>query len=307
VQGHQGMTIARKYWAQGRPCPVAMVFGLEPAVWIAGTHTVPPGVSELEYAGWMRGEPVEVIEGEKTGLPIPAAAEIAVEGELYAPEETGLLEGPFGEWPGYYASDAERQPVVKVRRVMFRNDPIITGAPPLKPLATHTPDIAMDFGSARVWQYLEAAGVPDVCGVARYIPGQNYAFFFVISIRQRYPGHSRQAAHAALGCYTGAGLGRFVIVVDDDIDPANLHEVLWAMGTRCDPVTSIDILKGCLSSPLDPRIEPGRRAQGDWTAGKAIIDACRPFHWRNEFPAVNEISAELKAKVLDKWRPLLGG
>lgn len=306
VPGHHGMTIARKYWSRGIPCPVAMVFGLEPAVWIAATHTVPQGMSELGYAGWMRGEAVEVIRGEKTGLPIPATAEIAVEGDLFSPEETGLLEGPFGEWPGYYASAAERQPIVKVKRIMFRNDPIILGAPPLKPLATHTPDIALDFGSARLWQYLEAAGVPDVCGVSRYIAGQNYAFFFVISIRQRYAGHARQAAHAALGSYTGAGLGRFIIVVDDDVDPANIHEVLWAVGTRCDPASSIDILKGCLSSPLDPRIEPEKRAQGNWTSSKAIIDACRPFHWRNDFPPVNEISESLKAKVLERWGPILG-
>jgi len=304
--GHHGTSIARKYWNQGRPCPIAMVFGMEPAVWIAATHTVPQGMSELDYAGWMRGEPVEVIRGKRTGLVIPATAEIAVEGELYSPDEIELQEGPFGEWPGYYASSAERQPVIKVTRLMFRNDPIITGAPPLKPLATHTPDIAMDFGSARLWQYLETAGVPDVCGVARYIAGQNYAFFFIISIRQRYPGHARQAAHAALGSYTGAGLGRFIIVVDDDVDPSNLHEVLWAVGTRCDPTTSIDILKGCLSSPLDPHIEPEMRAKGNWTSSKAIIDACRPFHWRKDFPAVNEISESLKAKALERWGPILG-
>lgn len=115
-----------------------------------------------------------------------------------------------------------------------------------------------------------------------------------------------RAAHAALGSYTGAGLGRFIIVVDDDVDPANIHEVLWAVGTRCDPASSIDILKGCLSSPLDPRIEPEKRAQGNWTSSKAIIDACRPFHWRNDFPPVNEISESLKAKVLERWGPILG-
>src|SRR5439155_9459127 len=71
---------------------------------------------------------------------------------------------------------------------------------------------------------------------------------------------------------------------DDDIDVSNLEELIWAVLTRSDPATSIDIIRNAWSTPLDPRIEPERKAAGDYTNSRAIIDACRPWHWRDKFP-----------------------
>lgn len=298
-RGHHGWMIAEGYWRQGKSCPVVITFGQEPAIFIAVTHSIPHGVSEYDYTGSIRGEPVEVITGEWTKLPIPATAEIAVEGEILPPEQ-GQLEGPFGEWLGYYASGARVEPVVKVKALMFRNDPIITGAPPLKPQAVPGPQIGIDFRAASIWEYIDAAGVPEVRGVYRF-GGQ----IFVISIRQRYPGHSRNAATAALGCYAAAKEARFIIMVDDDIDPSDVNDVLWAVATRCDPKTSTDILTACWTDHLDPRIEPEDRAKGNLTTSKMIIDACRPFHWKERFPPVNAMSPELKTGLLKKWGHLL--
>ena len=78
-----------------------------------------------------------------------------------------------------------------------------------------------------------------------------------------------------------------MIVVDEDIDVSNLEELIWAMLTRSDPASSIDIIHNAWSTPLDPRIEPERKAVGDNTNSRAIIDACRPWHWRENFPRVN--------------------
>jgi 4-hydroxy-3-polyprenylbenzoate decarboxylase len=88
-------------------------------------------------------------------------------------------------------------------------------------------------------------------------------------------------------CHVGAYCGRYTIVVDDDIDVSNLEEVVWALLTRSDPATSIDIIRNAWSTPLDPRIEPERKAAGDYTNSRAVIDACRPWHWRDKFPKVN--------------------
>ncbi|HLC25222.1 MAG TPA: UbiD family decarboxylase [bacterium] len=304
-RGHHGWTILEKYWARGKPCPVAITFGQEPATWIGITHALPDRVSEYDYAGWIRGEPVEVLRGPVTGLPIPAHAEIAIEGWVHPETSRHRIEGPFGEWQGYYASEARPEPVVDVAAILYRNDPIITGAPPLKPTATRNPQIAIDFGSARIWDYLEKAGVPEVKGVFRFISGQTSAYFIVVSIRQRYPGHSRQAAHAALGCYGGANNGRFVIVVDDDIDPSNVDEVLWAVGTRCDAEAGIDVVKGCWGSALDPRLEPWKKKAGNLVSSRAILDACRPYHWFNEFPRVSTISKELEKTIREKWEGVI--
>jgi 4-hydroxy-3-polyprenylbenzoate decarboxylase len=122
--------------------------------------------------------------------------------------------------------------------------------------------------------------------------------FNIISIKQRYPGHARQAMLAASQVHAGAYLGRYVIVVDDDIDPTNTFDVIWALASRSDPVESIEILRRCWSGPLDPRIHPSKKGLNS----RAVIDACRPFEWMKEFPPVAESSPELREKIYNKWK-----
>ncbi len=102
----------------------------------------------------------------------------------------------------------------------------------------------------------------------------------------------------------GAYHGRFLIVVDNDIDPSNENDVLWAISTRCDPATSIEIIHDCWSTPLDPLMPPDKKKRGEYTNSPAIINACRPCHWRKEFPLVNRASDELRARTLTKWTDL---
>src|SRR5207237_7404950 len=97
--------------------------------------------------------------------------------------------------------------------------------------------------------------------------------------------------------HAGAYLGRFVVVVDEDIDVMNLEEVMWAICTRCDPAKDIDILRRCWSGPLDPIIPPGQKGLNS----RAIIDATRPFEWRDKFPPGAASSPEPRAEGLQKW------
>ena len=137
--------------------------------------------------------------------------------------------------------------------------------------------------------------------------GPQHQIIPVISVEQRYLGHAKQVATAAALLYQSrACVGRFVIVVDDDIDPTNLEEVLWAVTTRCDPETEIDLVRGLLTTPLDPMLSPEKRQKGDFTTAKVVINACRPYHWIHEFPDVNIASKELRDKVLEKWSHLFG-
>ena len=131
--GRHADIIRHKYWEKGLSCPVAVVCGSDPLLWTASSNPIPSGVGEYEYTGWLRGRPTDVIDGPVTGLPIPAAAEIVLEGELVPPNKKCRQEGPFGEWPGYYAHGAREEPIIRVKGLYFRNDPIIAGAPPLKP------------------------------------------------------------------------------------------------------------------------------------------------------------------------------
>jgi 4-hydroxy-3-polyprenylbenzoate decarboxylase len=304
--GHHARIIREKYWARGKACPVAVTFGQDPLLWLAAGQSVPYGVSELDYAGGLRQAPVEIVKGERTGLPIPARAEIAIEGEVPPPAEESHVEGPFGEWPGYYAHGARQEPIIRVQALYFRNDPIIAGAPPLKPPAL---TFGVPIGAAAIWNYLEYADVPDVRGVWCYIGGSapgGGAPFIVLSIKQRYHGHAQQAALAALASRAGNYHGRFIVVVDEDIDPADIGEVLWAVSTRCDPKSAITFVDNCWSTPLDPAMPPDKKDAGDFTNSRAIINACRPYAWRDRFPPVNAISPELRKKISERWKEHLG-
>ena len=282
-----------KYWASGKPCPVVLSFGQDPLLFLTSSMPLPADVNELEYAGGIRGCPVKVMHGELTGLPIPANAEIVVEGEIY-PDES-LPEGPFGEWTGYYASATRNEPVVNVKRVMYRNQPIVSGEPPLRPPNAHTYWRSF-FKSALIWNDMESAGIPDVRGVwLDEAGGAN--LLLVVSIKQRYPGHAFQAAVIASQCGAAITLNRYIVVVDDDINPSDRDQVLWAICTRSDPERSIQILHRCFSSALDPAISADQNRHHS----RAMIDACKPWERLHEFPREITTNHALVDQVKAKW------
>ena len=108
--GKHGRIMREKYYAKGEPCKVAISFGHDPLIFLAGGMEVPNGVCEYDWVGGLQKAPVPVIIGGYTGLPIPAAAEIVIEGESVPGEERN--EGPFGEWTGYYASSMRAEPTI---------------------------------------------------------------------------------------------------------------------------------------------------------------------------------------------------
>jgi UbiD family decarboxylase len=295
--GKHGRQMRDKYRARGERMPVAVVCGGDPMTFLMACSEVPFGVSEYEIVGGMRGKPVDVIKGPLTGLPIPANAEIVLEGFVEPGNER--IEGPFGEWTGYYASDLRPEPVLDVKAIYHRNDPILLGCSPQRP-----PDEICRYRavvrSGLLRENIEKAGVPGVAAAWAHEVG-NARLLLAVAINQRYPGHAKQAGHIATMCHVGAYCGRYTIVVDDDIDVSNLEEVVWALLTRSDPATSIDIVRNAWSTPLDPRIEPWRKEAGDYTNSRAVIDACRPYHWRDKFPAVNLPSPERRRQALQMF------
>jgi UbiD family decarboxylase len=289
--GKHGRVHRDKYFQAGKPCPVAISFGHHPIYFLVASSDAPYGVSEYAYAGGIIGQPAKLIQGPLTGLPLPADSEIAVEGEVI-PGETAV-EGPFGEWTGYYTS-SQNEPFIRVKAIYHRRDPILCGFPLLRPSSGDNLHHCL-IRSAHIWNALDDAGVPEVKGV--WVHPAAGRFLTVVSVRQRYPGHARQAAVIASQCRAGAYLGRYVVVVDDDIDITKSDDVIWAMGSRSDPSRSIEILDRCWSGPLDPAIP--REEKG--FNSRALIDATRPYEWRDEFPAVSGHSRELKDRVRKKW------
>jgi UbiD family decarboxylase len=289
--GRHGAIIAQKYWDRGKPCPVAVVHGEDPALFVAGFEYLPAGQSEYEFAGAIRGAPVEVYPGPQTGLPLPAHAEIVFEGHLLPMSETALPEGPFGEFTGYYASEARPAPVMEVTATFHRSDPILLGSPPMKPPRFH---FGLPLRAATIWQNLEGAGVTDVVGAWQHVS----QLMTVVALRQRYDGHAKRAALVAAA---HSYMARIIVVVDEDIDPSNLDDVMWAVATRCEPSEQVDILRNAWSSALDPRIPPDEKLRGRTAHSKIIIEACRPFSWREKFPPTSALSLEEARAVEEKW------
>jgi UbiD family decarboxylase len=110
--GKHANIIRQKYFDRGLPCPVAVCLGQDPSLMLFASNEVPYGICEYDLVGGIKGKPVEVIKGPETGLPIPASAEIVIEGYCY-PDDT-MPEGPFPEWTGYYGSSSRAEPVMRV-------------------------------------------------------------------------------------------------------------------------------------------------------------------------------------------------
>ncbi len=291
-----GRILVERYWRDGTAAPVAVVLGCEPVTWMTASMSPPFGTSEYELAGAYRGSPVEIVQLPLTGLPVPSGAEIVIEGEIPPVSEETAEEGPFGEWPGYYTHQGP-ECVVRIQRIYHRQYPILAGAPPMRPIGWSNITTYV-----HLLDHLERSGVTDVTGVW----GFNNGLLTVIALRQRYAGHAKQALLTAAGFRHG-DMKCYYVAVDEDIDPTNLEEVLWAMCTRVDPATAVDIIHNAWTADLDPRLSPGKRAAGDLTVGRMLINACRPYTWRDQFPKTNIFYASDRNLVSTKWRDLLAG
>lgn len=298
VAGHHGMTHYRRWFEREGRAPIAVSFGHDPLLSMLGGIEVPYGTSEYAYAGAVLGRGVEVVLGEVTGLPIPASSEIAIEGYVY-PDRT-VVEGPFGEWMGYYSSSERPALLLRIERLYFRDDPIILGSPPSRPPHDYS-YMRSVMKSAMIQDALVKAGVPGVKMVWTPELGTG-RLLVIVQIEQRFAGHSRQAGFCAAQVGPAAQMNRYVIVVDDDVDPTSLDEVMWAVATRSDPATDVDVLRRSWGSRANPLLVD---STAPFTA-RAVIDACIPFERRASFPRVAAAHPAYLAEIARKWDREIG-
>ncbi len=302
--GHHGYLHREKYWKKGEPLPVVMVLGGDPLAFFYGGTEAPYGVFEMDIIGGLRGRPVKMVKGKVTGLPFPANAEIVLEG--FVTPDKRATEGPFGEWTGHYAGGAAPRPVLDVKALYHRNDPILLGVPPMGAGPDEMARYRAVLRSAMVKQNMTAAGVPEVQQVWCHEIGGS-RLLHGVAIKQKFPGHATQAGFIAAQCGAAAYASKYVIVTDDDVDVTNLDHLLWAMLTRTEPKESIQFIENSWDSPADPRLSLERRAAGDMTHSVAVINACKPYHWRDKFPPSNTPSPEVTRKAKEKFGWLLDG
>jgi 4-hydroxy-3-polyprenylbenzoate decarboxylase len=297
VPGKHGAQHIAAWFAKHGKAPVTVSFGHDPLLLALGGTEVPRGVSELEYAGAVVGERIPVVIGPDTGLPIPAGSELAIEGWLRP--DLKRDEGPFGEWTGYYSGSRRADLSMDITRLYHRDDPILLGAPPGRPPHDYS-YMRTVLKSAMIHDELVATGVAGIKGAWAHEAGGG-RLFITVAIEQRYAGHARQVGYLASQLPAAAYMNRYVVVVDQDIDPANLEEVIWAMSTRTDPADDIEILRRSWGSKLDPMLPEGAPLFNS----RAVIDACRPWERLHSFPKVAESDPDFLRAVRERWHSVL--
>ncbi|MPZ52405.1 MAG: UbiD family decarboxylase [Acidimicrobiia bacterium] len=298
---HHGGIIKEKWTERGEPCPIVIVVGHDPLLFMAACVEGPQlGESELAWAGGVSGKPIEVIEGEVTGLPIPANAEIALEGFITTDEFQ--KEGPYGEWTGYYQDGYQNERVVRVHKIYHRSDPIILGCPQGKPPHEDNRFLAY-LRSGMIWDQLEKAGVPGIVDVWSPPEGAN-RLMTVVAIESQYAGHGKQAGLIASQCAAAVEVNRLTVVVDAGVNVTSLQDVMWAMLTRSDPDRDLEVVSGTKGARLDMAMGPGERELK--VNSRMIIDATTPFHWKDHPEAGEPIaSIERTQSTKEKWEWLL--
>ncbi len=291
----------RRAWAAGRPLPVLAIVGVHP-LWLAmGGQKFPSRISEYDAIGGIMGAPVELVEIGDDRLLAPAGAEIVLEGHI----EPGAIkpDGPFGEFSGYYGEPNERASVMSVTAIHHRRDPILTNA-----LLAEYPSIESAlFGavsrSARLWDDLDRLGIPGIRGVWAVPAAVNGKGMVVVSVEHCYPGHAAQVLALAAQAPATAYYTKWVIVVDEDVDPTNMNDVIAAMSTRCSPADDLDILRHTWGSPQDPTVhDPEDRLY----SSKVLINACKEHRHLAAFPNRMALASDTWERVARRWSSDLG-
>lgn len=298
------------YRDAGKKMPVAIVIGLEPALPFCASTGIPRMVCEYDVAGAIKGAPLQVVQGETVDLPVPANAEIVVEGFI-DPTETAP-EGPFGEYPGYYGEIPDRSPVMHVTAVTHRRNPIFQGSLEGHPInESHV--MASVSKTATAWEALENAGITGIRDVAT-LP-ESASAHIVVSCKMSVAGQPDWIASVLWSQSNATWHWKHVIVVDEDIDAWDPQMVTWAISWRVKATEDIKIWPRHRGSPIDPRQEP--EAKGYWD--RVLIDATRPFSWKpreiwgsegvnkgapQKFPPTTIPDAEQIRKVNARWHEL---
>jgi UbiD family decarboxylase len=286
-------------WQKGQAIQVAACWGIDPLFMVIGSQTFAKNVSEYEYAGGVKGQPIPVVRGTTTDLLIPANAEFVIEGVIRP--NSVKTEGPFGEFPGYYGRPEAGCPLVDVTSVHYRNKPILTNALMADYPSNEQSGFFSIIRSARIWDDFDKLGIPGIQGVYCHPAGAGGFGMTVLSLEQRYAGHAAQALALAAQVPGGAYYTKWIIAVDEDVDPTDINQVIWAMSSRCNPIEDIDILRNTWSTWLDPtQNPPEERPYGS----KALINACKEHRYLPVFSKRTALRKEVYDRVASMWKKL---
>ena len=297
--GKHGLLDREAWWARGKPLEVVAAYGIDPVLFMLAAQVFGVDESELDVAGGIMGRGIELTEAETVGLPIPAQAELVIEGLVHPePRES---EGPLGEFTGYYGRERSPQPVIEVTALHHRRSPILTAALMAKYPSCEIGAYYAIMRSARILEDLRRIGVPGVVGAYAHPAAASGWGMVVVSLQQKYAGHAAQVLALAAQCPASAYYTKWIIAVDDDVDPTDMNDVLWALSTRCNPVEDLDLLRNTWSTGLDPsQFPPEARPYGS----KVLINACKPHRHMAQFPEATMLRKPVYERVAARWSEL---
>ncbi len=234
--------IYEKYQAMNKPMPVAIMIGHHPMYYFAAAYTGPLGLDELEVAGTLLEEPVELVKCETLDLEAPAHAEIVLEGEV--PAKVREDEGPFSESQNYYATE-RKNPIININAMTMRKDAIY------KALQHAPPNEGVLYASVP----MAAVLLRDLRNVAGYADIKdvycNWGSMFGVIVKMT-PRFYGEAKHVLLAAMSSAYLHqKIAVAIDDDVDIYDPQDVAWAITTRVDPATDVTVIPGVRGHPLD--------------------------------------------------------
>ena len=266
-----------KWTENGAEMPVACVYGWEPCLPFVAASPLPPDVSEYDVMGALRGEAVDLVKCETVPLMVPASAEIVVEGYISKDPATFEMEGPFGEYTGYFGGERGLRHKIRVTAITHRNNPIFRGTieGTMPKMLNENSIMSSVQRAALAWNILERSGVPGITDV--HCPAANNGTTLIIQMRQRYRGQAKQAAMAIWGTNAAHSRYKHVWVVDEDIDIHDYASLDWAFAYRVNAAEDdIIFVPGTFGSAIDPSVRLEYRDVQKFGTGKwcrVLIDA----------------------------------
>jgi 4-hydroxy-3-polyprenylbenzoate decarboxylase len=292
---HRGGAQHHARWGKEKrePLPAAAVLGCDPATILAAVTPVPETLSEYDFAGLLRGKPVELVTCKTVPLKVPAEAEIVIEGHVSL-EDYGD-EGPYGDHTGYYNS-VEPFPVFTVSAITMRKNPIFlstyTGRPPDEPSV---------LGEALndVFVPLLTQQFPEI--VDFWLPPEGCSYrIAVVSMKKAYAGHAKRVMMGVWSFLRQFMYTKWVIVVDSDINVRDWNDVMWAVSTRMDFARDVTIIE---NTPID-YLDFASPTSG--LGAKIGFDATNklPGETSREWGRKIRMDAAVEARISDIWKDL---
>jgi 4-hydroxy-3-polyprenylbenzoate decarboxylase len=284
----------------GKPYPVAVALGADPATILGAVTPVPDSLSEYQFAGLLRGSRTELVKAMGSELRVPASAEIVLEGHIYPDEKHAsgfehALEGPYGDHTGYY-NEQDWFPVFTIDRITMRRDAIYhstyTGKPPDEPAVL---GVALNEVFVPLLQK-QFAEITDF-----YLPPEGCSYrMAVVQMKKSYAGHAKRVMFGVWSFLRQFMYTKFIVVVDEDVDIRDWKEVIWAITTRVDPVRDTVLVD---NTPID-YLDFASPISG--LGSKMGIDATNkwPGETNREWGTPIVMSDEVKKRVDTIWKDL---